>query len=512
MDETYEDQEPDEEILQTPIRSGKVYSSRASREAQQDRTRPTIELIWTKDYSNVNKIAERDHLMDKNWHEWKDRMKRVFINCVITGYISSTVQWPDDNTDPIGATNWDRNDTWAQQIVMQNVTSSQMNHVGSKTSAEAMYSALTVTHENKAHQTVNHIQCLLYETKIQEADDLLKHLDTLKSYCDHMNKFPNTDFHIADTRFKAIVSASLPPSWQTYVEPYNGNANDPNDLDPKRKMSSDSFIGLLWEEYKIRMNRSNNRNINSANVNLVNTQKNNGTRKSLEDRITDHKASIKPYCEHCKRPGHWSSKCHKFAGNKCRNCGKIGHQEKDCWGKKKDKEKRKGGNGGGSKKGTEESNVGMEEISFLVNEELYNFDTYDACNLYGNDERLSWYDWLADTATTSHVMHQREAFTTYAPMGNGSVMGVGGKEAKIAGRRTVELISTCNGHKYLLRLENVLHVPGTRNNLISLGRWDAADRRYIGGKGRITLITKDKKQIAQGRKVSNHLYKMNITI
>ena len=116
-------------------------------------------------------------------------MKRVYINCDITGYISGTVKRPEDNIDPIGATNWDKNDTWAQQIIIHNATSSQMNHVGSKTSAEAMYSALTVTHENKVHQTVNHIQCFLYETKIQEADDLLKHLDTLKSYRDHMNKF-----------------------------------------------------------------------------------------------------------------------------------------------------------------------------------------------------------------------------------------------------------------------------------------------------------------------------------
>jgi hypothetical protein len=39
-----------------------------------------IELIQTKEYS------------DENWHEWKDRMKRVFINCDITGYITGSVK------------------------------------------------------------------------------------------------------------------------------------------------------------------------------------------------------------------------------------------------------------------------------------------------------------------------------------------------------------------------------------------------------------------------------------
>jgi hypothetical protein len=108
-------------------------------------------------------------------------MKRVFINCDITDYITGRVICPDITVDPINANNWDKNDSWAQQVIMHNVTSSQMNHVGSKTSAEAMYSALTVTHENKAHQTVNHIQCLLYKTKISESDDML--LNSMSLIC-----------------------------------------------------------------------------------------------------------------------------------------------------------------------------------------------------------------------------------------------------------------------------------------------------------------------------------------
>jgi hypothetical protein len=170
-------------------------------------------------------------LTDDNWHEWKERMKRVFINCDIAGYVCNTVEKPNEET---GARNWEKNDTWAQQVIIQNVTSSQMNHVGSKPTAASMYSALEDTHENKAHLTANHLQTLLYETKAGENDDILKHLDVLKSFRDRINKFPNTEFHVYDTRFKSIISASLPDSWQTFVEPYNGNASDPHDPDPKR--------------------------------------------------------------------------------------------------------------------------------------------------------------------------------------------------------------------------------------------------------------------------------------
>ena len=106
-------------------------------------------------------------------------------------------------------------------------------------------------------------------------------------------------------------------------------------------------------------------------------------------------------------------------------------------------------------------NYGQEEIAFQADEEHYNFDTFDACNVDANDHWLIYYDWLANMETMSHVMHQREAFTDYTPMWNSSVTGVGRKEALIMGCGTVELKVTCNSTEYILHLENVLYVPGT---------------------------------------------------
>ena len=94
---------------------------------------------------------------------------------------------------------------------------------------------------------MNHIQCLLYETKLLNADNLLKHLNTLKSYHDCINRFPNAKFHISDTCFKAIISVSLPSSQHTYVEPYNGNANDSNDPDHKQR-GTGGLMGLPLHE------------------------------------------------------------------------------------------------------------------------------------------------------------------------------------------------------------------------------------------------------------------------
>jgi len=64
------------------------------------------------------------------------------------------------------------------------------------------------------------------------------------------------------------------------------------------------------------------------------------------------------------------------------------------------------------------------------------------------------------------------------------VTGVGGKTATAIGCGTVTLILNCNGVNWTLKLENVLHVPGQRNNLIFLGRWDKASGTYQGGENK----------------------------
>jgi hypothetical protein len=102
--------------------------------------------------------------------------------------------------------------------------------------------------------------------------------------------------------------------------------------------------------------------------------------------------------------------------------------------------------------------------------------------------------------------------SSLTPVTRGSMTGIGGKEAKIEGRGTVELVSICNSQDFILHLNDVLHIPRTRNNLISLGWWDTAGRKYEGGDRMINFINRDGRWIVEGKKVSNHLYKMKLHV
>jgi len=321
-----------------------------------------------------------------------------------------------------------------------------------------------------------------------------------------------------DNQFKTIISASLPDSWQSFVEPYETDVDDEEDdeSDSKKSITAENFIGVIREQYTIRQNRKNNGAVNGTNPNGTKGEsyvgKTPSGKKSLAARISDKKKPGQPYCEFCKRLGHWTSDCKRnpLAKVKCYNCGRYGHYSRDCKAKR-DKDRDKGG-GKGEKKGDNEKkgeNSNAMEVAFVTEDgEFYNFDV-DSTN---NDERLIWYEWLADNATSSHVCNYRDSFVSYEPLHDVSVTGVGGKVSEIKGVGTVKLIASCDENECILTLKDVLHVPNQPYNLISLGRWDQIGGTYIGTEGMLTLVNCEGAHIAKGKRLKNNLSRMYVQV
>jgi hypothetical protein len=211
------------------------------------------------------------------------------------------------------------------------------------------------------------------------------------------------------------------------------------------------------------------------------------------------------------------------------------HGSDECYSRKAKDLKRKRGEGDGKgkkkKKKKEETNQGEEvddeeeHIAFCLNEssdtipldesevgQAFNFDESNVFNSSEYSPPLIYYEWLGDSATTSHVSNRREAFTTFQPLPGITVSGVGDIKTEARGRGTVELKSTYNSRDYILKLKNVLYILTNRNNLISLGKWDKAGGYYKGGGGALTLITKDGTPVTRGTQIENHLYKMEVAI
>jgi hypothetical protein len=268
--------------------------------------------------------------------------------------------------DPTDVENCAYNDNiTAPQIGQCNTVSAMRNSPGLE----------AVQEESKGHQPIVAIARKLFHTPADDTTNIIEHLDVLKQYWEQINLVANEDLQISDTLFKVIISLSLPPSWDVFMEPYIGGIQTA----PKKKLQSpQQLIGILKEEYL---------------------------------------------------------------------------------------------------------------------------------------RRQASYIWLADSATTSHIANRRDAFTEYKSSLRGHfVTGVGDTKTVVEGRGTIVLNSEFDGQKRLMTLQNVLHIPTNRNNLISLGRWDGAGGTWKSENGLLRLIWKGGKTIAVGNRIQNNLYEMQVTV
>lgn len=273
---------------------------------------------------SITKLTEP--LSENNWIAWRERMKRVFRYCRVEEYITGTIYRPEEDEDVVGAKSWDYNDNYAQMMIVNNITSSEMVHIGQCANAKAMWDNLEAVHESKGHQTIVSVIWNLFHTHASEDDNISNHLNKLKEYWECINTMNDKDFMISDPLFKVIISSSLPLFWDAFTESYIGGCKDVIETDPKKLIKSQGFIGILKEEYI----QCKARVLNDESVN----QASGSNKKPLANRISSNNEEK---CKQCGCCNHATKDCHHLGKSKCNGCGKFGHVMKDCWGNKNSK-------------------------------------------------------------------------------------------------------------------------------------------------------------------------------
>ena len=488
--------------------------------------------IPAKENSNTLKISEP--LDERNWVIWKERMKLTLRLCGLEGYAEGVVKNPED---PVKAKYWMFNDCRTQFMIVNNITSPQMVNISQCATTQKMWTNLQAVHEEKSHySTIANIRGLLH-TSADENANLSDHLTTLKTYWERINLNCDHELKLSDRYFKVIILSSLPPSWDVFAEPYVGGSKGEEEKDLKKLTSSQEFIGVIREEATCRLSRaapitgSANQPV-AVQATIV--------KPPLAKRIGAPYIPNRPpppkkmFCRQCSRTNHSTANCIYLGMDKCDECGRFGHLGKNCWSKKN--KKRKNNYAGPSQakvlkkqkqvemnSAVEECIVAMEKESANeiiigeADEELIVFSAVGDEDKYGlvdvNEINVSLLqsDWLADSATTSHITNERDLLIEYTPTPNLTVVGVGGNNTAVKGRGTVVLHTECGDRRYKLRLENVLYIPTNKNNLLSLGRWEGGGRQYIGANEELKLYDADGYPIATGHKIKQSLYKMDIS-
>ena len=92
-----------------------------------------------------------------------------------------------------------------------------------------------------------------------------------------------------------------------------------------------------------------------------------------------------------------------------------------------------------------------------------------------NSHQISQYDWILDSATTSHICAIRNAFIDYTPLKDSTIKGLG-DPVMAHGRGTILVNFAVNGKMIRHQLRDVLHVPDAPNCRLSIPCIDEAQR------------------------------------
>jgi hypothetical protein len=118
-------------------------------------------------------------LSKNNWIAWREHMKHMLCYFRIEEYVVGTIYHPEDDVD--SAKNWDYNDNYTQMIIVNNIASMEMVHIGQCENAKAMWDSLEAVHKSKGHQTIVSVIRNLFHTHATE-DNISDHFNKLKEY------------------------------------------------------------------------------------------------------------------------------------------------------------------------------------------------------------------------------------------------------------------------------------------------------------------------------------------
>ena len=489
---------------------------------------------------SVSAITELFHigekLNDNNWTIWREQMQHAYKMTGLTDYIKDTITVPNQAEQPISYSNWDFNNGYARVLIIKNVDNSQLKHIMKYELAHEMWTSLVRVHEIQGFETGLTLARSFWSSTCSEDEDIEKHIDTVKDKWERLNALQTPEFTFSNSIFKGILIASLPSSWDHITDPYLSTKLSKYGAQPgdaRANVSVEELIGFLKEVARTRKM--------AAATDQAMIAKHGSNKRGLQSRIgqRSNDTTDKKRCDNCKRKGHVRKDCW-FLKPKCEKCGLYGHEVDKCQSqvdirnnnnaRKNKRNNQNDRNTSGNKKtrttestnAAETTNAAVEqayivEVPKVTRQALsakactldidsdFQIDGYD-----DNDDAISFYDWFADSCTTSHICNKRDAFTQYRPAVNANVIGVGNTLTEIRGRGNVKVQTRVGGITHTLTLQNVLHIPTNKYNLISLGRWDKAGREFRSSQGLLSMIDRDGKTVAYGTKLHSNLYRMHM--
>jgi len=175
-------------------------------------------------------------------------------------------------------------------VIPTYIDKSQYVNIKRHDTSHDMWKTLEAVHSEKAFQTAVDYERALFQAHATEDDDISDHVHRLQENWDRLNEFDDDAFTVPPEQFKGIIAASLPSSWDNYIQPYVGKRKgDSANKEAKYNIGVRDFIGMIKEEYKRReqVKKNNRKEPKKAKHTLFFQGSSSGKRKFADDLLSD---------------------------------------------------------------------------------------------------------------------------------------------------------------------------------------------------------------------------------
>jgi hypothetical protein len=199
---------------------------------------------------------------------------------------------PSSESDPKVILAFKKCERTAFRILCTHMVDAQIQHVKSSKGAAEAWKSLCGIHETKGLANVLFLRRKFFTMKMQETDDLLQHINKVKTLVDLLKAL---DVPVMDGDIVMTILESLPPSFENLIV-----AMETKDI---KELTLTYVTSRLMHEVT---SKKEHQMVATENTALVVRHKSNGD---------SSKAQGEPLlCFLCGKPGHYARNCYKCKG------------------------------------------------------------------------------------------------------------------------------------------------------------------------------------------------------
>jgi gag-polypeptide of LTR copia-type len=160
----------------------------------------------------------KDLLTENNWSDWKRQMIPILDVCKLWEYANGNIPKPDNMANPDNIRNWQANDKLAKLIILQNISKNQLQHIDQDQSASDIWKTIMSLYQTTGFRTAISYMKELYTMKVSDGENIPEFISKMKAIIEDINSMADNDLGINEKSFKGILLASLPASWDQYID------------------------------------------------------------------------------------------------------------------------------------------------------------------------------------------------------------------------------------------------------------------------------------------------------